>query len=172
MKRVAVIDCGTNTFNLLVADLGENGEWKTVFKMNSPVKLTPGGPSKSIAVNRIARAVDVMRAYYHHTINYEVQETYAFATSAFRSTENGRKLRDLIEERTKINVEIIDGDREAQLIFQGVVYSGLLDSSPALIMDIGGGSTEFIIANNEQQLWKKSFQIGVSRVFNRFNPAL
>ena len=79
----------------------------------------------------------------------------AFATSAIRSTKNGAEFVNEVFEKLALKIEVIDGDKEAELIYQGVKKVIQFNSNYKLIMDIGGGSTEFIIANSEGILWKK-----------------
>jgi len=73
-----------------------------------------------------------------------------------------------VKKETGLEIEVIDGDREAELIWKGVRLTGLLDKGPALIMDIGGGSTEFIIADDKEVHWKKSYRLGVTRLKERY----
>lgn len=168
--RIGIIDCGTNTFNLLIADFNSVDDWQRVFQNSVPVKLTPGGSNKAISISRVARATDAIFHFKQNITNFRVEKVYAFATSAFRSSVNGEAVRDLIKQKTGIEINIISGEDEAELIYQGVRLSGLLDDSISLIMDIGGGSTEFILATEGEIKWKASFPIGVSRIFNKLNP--
>ncbi len=166
-KRVAVIDCGTNTFNLLIADL-EGGTWKAVFNTKQAVKLGQGGFSKEgIRKERYLIGMDALNIHRESILNYQVDETYAFATSALREAGNGRQFVMEAKERFGIEIQLIDGDREAGLIMKGVRQSLDLSNEVALIMDIGGGSTEYILANNETLFWKESFPLGVSRLFEQ-----
>lgn len=166
-KRVAVIDCGTNTFNLLIADL-EDGTWKAVFNTKQAVKLGQGGFSKEgIRKERYLVGMDALNIHHESMLNYQVDETYAFATSALREAGNGRQFVSEAKERFGIEIQLIDGDREAALIMKGVRQSLDLEGEVALIMDIGGGSTEYILANNDTLFWKESFPLGVSRLYEQ-----
>lgn len=169
-KRIAVIDCGTNTFNLLIADL-EEGNWKTVFNTKQAVKLGKGGFSKEgIRKERYLIGMDALKTHQETILNYKAEQTFAFATSALREAGNGQRFVKEAEERFGIQIKLIDGDREAGLIMKGVRQSIDLKGETALIMDIGGGSTEFIIANDTQLFWKESFPLGVSRLFEQLQP--
>ena len=101
---------------------------------------------------------------------YDVDKLRAFATSAIRSTKNGGDFVSEVFEKLALKIEVIDGDKEAELIYQGVGKAIPFDLDCKLIMDIGGGSTEFIIANAEGVQWKKSYQLGVSRLKELFKP--
>ncbi len=169
-SKVAVIDCGTNTFKLLIAKI-INDRWYPIYESTIPVKLTPPSNTRGLSPERMARALDVLSTFKENIINFEVDQTLAYATSAVRSAPNGIFFVEKVKESTGINIEIIDGDREAMLIFKGVSQSIELTKKPVLIMDIGGGSTEFILANSEGIFWKQSFQLGSSRLFNKFSPS-
>jgi len=168
--RIAVVDCGSNTFNLLVADANAAG-WTTVFKNKLPVKLGAGGyDSHQILESRFIRGLDALLSYRHTMDNYGVQKVYAFATSALRDATNGTDFIQKADQLFAIPIHLIDGNREAELIFGGVQQAVALDSHNSLIMDIGGGSTEFIIGNKDGIVWKKSYQLGVSRLHDQIQP--
>jgi exopolyphosphatase / guanosine-5'-triphosphate,3'-diphosphate pyrophosphatase len=102
---------------------------------------------------------------------YKAESIHAFATSAVRSSLNGPEFVKRILEKTGIIVQVLNGDTEAQYIYKGVKLA--LDDlpQPILIMDIGGGSTEFIIASENQVLWKRSFDLGAARLIQKFQPS-
>jgi exopolyphosphatase/guanosine-5'-triphosphate,3'-diphosphate pyrophosphatase len=97
-----------------------------------------------------------------------VDQIVAFATSAVRSAKNGVDFKAAILEKYNLSIEIIEGNREAELIYKGVKQACELTSEIILIMDVGGGSTEFIIANRDEIYWKKSYNIGAARLLDRF----
>lgn len=93
------------------------------------------------------------------------------ATSAVRSARNRQLFIDSVYDETGLHIEVIDGQREAELIWKGVRLTGLLDEKPALIMDIGGGSTELILADANRVHWMKSYDLGVTRIKERFEAS-
>ena len=95
----------------------------------------------------------------------------AFATSAIRSANNGSAFVKEASEKTGIDITVISGEKEAELIYFGVRQCISLEVQPVLIMDIGGGSTEFIIANGNKIFWKHSFNIGAARLLEMFKPS-
>ena len=99
----------------------------------------------------------------------EVPKVFATATSAFRNALNGLELADEIFKQTGIKINIIDGEKEAHLILKGVKQALDFGEKRALIMDIGGGSVEFIIADSEQVHWLQSFEIGAQRLMDQFH---
>ncbi len=171
MKRIAVIDCGTNTFNLLVAEVTSEG-WSVIFHNKVAVKLGEGGfEEKIIHPHRFARGLDALLVHKSAIDNLECDHTFAFATSALREASNGPHFIEKAKELFAIDIELISGDREAELICEGVRSSMDLGDEPVCIMDIGGGSTEFVIANAHEIFWKKSYLLGVSRLTDRIQPS-
>ena len=140
--RVAIIDLGTNTFNLLICD--KKGEsQKTIFKNKIAVKLGEGGIDKGIIDQApYQRGIKALEDHLNTIKEYDVDKVRAFATSAIRSTKNGADFVSEVFEKLALKIEVIDGDKEAELIYQGVRKAIQFDLDYKLIMDIGGGSTE------------------------------
>lgn len=169
--RAAVIDCGTNTFNLLIVDI-TGMQFKHVFSLKIPVKLGEKGINNGIIAEKpFNRGVEAMRSFSEKLKDNQVQKVYAFATSAVRDAKNGNLFKEEIKKITGIDIRIIDGNKEADLIFKGNKLAVPLKETPSLIMDIGGGSTEFIIGNNNGVLWKHSYRLGAARLLEKFNPS-
>jgi exopolyphosphatase / guanosine-5'-triphosphate,3'-diphosphate pyrophosphatase len=167
----AIIDCGTNTFNLLIAELDIYGKYKILLNTKKSVKLGEGGLiNNRITPNAFKRGIDTFCEFVELAESYNADSIKAFATSAVRSSINGPEFVKTVLEKTKIIIQVLNGDTEAQYIFKGVNLAIGKINSPVLIMDIGGGSTEFIIAEDEKVLWKKSFDLGASRLLQEFNP--
>ena len=171
MKKIAVIDCGTNTFNLLVVEVTRDS-WNVIFHNKVAVKLGEGGfEEKVIHPHRFARGLDALYVHKAAIDNLECDHVFAFATSALREASNGLHFISNAKDLFSIEIELISGDREAELICEGVRKSMDLGNESVCIMDIGGGSTEFIIANSEEIFWKKSYLLGVSRLTDRIQPS-
>lgn len=172
-RRVALIDMGTNTFHLLIVEMpAVPGEKPLVLlRTKAGVRLGEGGISKGIiAPEPYARALHTLAGFKEEIELHEAQEVRATATSAMRVTKNGPELVRDIFEQTGIQVNVIPGEREAELICQGVRQAVDLGEEAQLIMDIGGGSVEFIIANQRTIFWKQSFEIGAQRLLDQFFP--
>ncbi|MFN8776280.1 MAG: hypothetical protein ACK5XV_05870 [Flavobacteriales bacterium] len=168
--RIAIIDCGSNTFNLLIAEADRAG-WKAIFRNKLPVRLGTGGyEGGRILDARFIRGLDALLTFRHTMDNYGVQKVYAYATSAIRDAENGPEFVHRARHLAAIEVDVIDGDREAELIFGGVSLAWPMEDQPLLVMDIGGGSTELIIGHAGGILWKRSYQLGVSRLHDQIKP--
>jgi len=167
-ERIAIIDCGTNTFHLLIADIsGDKVEF--ILRERKSVRIGKGGISHGMITTDAAdRAVRALREFSETIRTNGVVDTFAFATSAFRSASNGQEVAARIAGETGINIDIIDGEMEAALIYSGVRYAlGDLEET-ALVIDIGGGSVEFIIGKADEVLWKRSYEIGAQRLIDLF----
>ncbi len=172
MNSVAIIDLGTNTFNLLIAEVNEDKSYSILFQTKISVKLGEGGIGKGfITPEAFKRGVDAIKEYKQIIEKYDVHKVNAIATSAIRGASNGIEFVAKIKEETSIEIQIISGDREAELIYLGVRQAVHFDDKLSLIMDIGGGSTEFIIANDKHIFWKQSFLLGAARLLEMLNPS-
>ncbi len=170
--KIAVIDLGTNTFKLLIAEINRRGQLIPLFKDKIPVKLGEGGINNNeISHTPFLRGLNAMKFHKQNIDKFNVDKIYAFATSAIRSAKNGKALVKKIEAETGIEVKIISGNKEAELIYYGVRQAHPMGKKRHLIMDIGGGSTEFIIANDKKIFWKHSFDLGAARLLERINPS-
>ncbi|MEO6883371.1 MAG: exopolyphosphatase [Bacteroidia bacterium] len=169
--RIAIIDLGTNTFNLLIAEIFPDGH-KRIFNTKVSVKLGEGAINKGfIAAVPFQRGIIALIEYKKIILEHRVEKIISIATSAIRSASNGKEFIQEAKKNAGIDIEMISGDREAELIYYGTRKALNIGNSNALIMDIGGGSTEFIIANNEKIVWKKSFLLGAARLLEKFSPS-
>lgn len=165
--KIAIIDLGTNTFNLLLAHRSQ-GQYKTIHQEKVPVKIGLGGINNNIITEAaITRSIAAMRNFKLILNLHKIDKVYAFGTSALRNAINGKEVAAQIETETGISIDIISGDEEANYIYQGV-RTAVNMTEPSLIVDIGGGSVEFIIGNNDTIFWKQSFEIGAQRLLERF----
>ena len=164
--RRAVIDLGTNTFNLLIADTQTR---QVLFQTKEGVALGMGGINeKRLSPAAIQRAFETLQKFKDKCDALEVNAIRAIGTSAMRDATNANEFIEKVATELKISIEVISGLQEAELIYKGVALSHTFDE-PALIMDIGGGSTEFIVADLKGPILAHSFDIGVSRLFQLFD---
>ncbi|MDY0906792.1 exopolyphosphatase [Pedobacter sp. CFBP9032] len=165
--RVAVIDLGTNTFHLLIAEIS-NQNFEVLYKTNVPVKLGEGRINDNIIIPAaFERGIDCLKNFEETILSFQVEKVKATATSAVRSANNGRDFVKAVKETTEIEIEILSGAEEAEFIYEGVKLSGAIEEL-SLIMDIGGGSVEFILCDTDKLIWKKSYNIGAARLMQRF----
>ncbi|NOY96945.1 MAG: phosphatase [Chlorobi bacterium] len=165
----AIIDLGTNTCNLLIAETG-NGKYQILYQGKEAVRLGDGSINQNkISGKAIERTVIALKHHQETIGKYQVGEVKAIATSAVRTAKNQDEFIKRILKETGLAVEVISDNREAELIYKGVIlaFGNLPENS--LSLDIGGGSNELIISGNEGIKWKGSFPAGMSRVINRFH---
>ncbi|MDQ3017314.1 MAG: exopolyphosphatase, partial [Bacteroidota bacterium] len=166
--RLAVIDLGSNTFHLLIVEVTDGGEWKEIHKEREYVKLASGG-IKLIDANAEQRAVDAMIRFRNLMTSHDVKQLRAIGTAALREAENGIELADKLEEITGIHIDIIQGQEEARFILLGIKSALPHLDNYGLIMDIGGGSVEFILYSDTEELYKESFKVGVAILYETFH---
>lgn len=175
MERVGVIDLGTNTFHLLIAEVSEDS-MSIIHRERRPVKIGMGGINQGvIREEAVARAIDCLQQFKKILDTEGVSRILALGTSALRSAGNSKQVINSIQNATGITVEVISGDQEAEYIYLGIQSAMDLGTRPSLIVDIGGGSVEFIIADRSRIFWKVSLDIGAQRMleeFHRHDPIL
>ena len=168
----AIIDLGTNTFNLLIAESLPNNTFRKIFNTKIAVKLG----EKSINSGYIddvpfQRGLMALEKYQQYLLYHNVTKIYAYGTSAIRSASNGKEFVEQAQKIVGIPINVIDGDEEADLIYYGNRMAVNMTDDVSLIMDIGGGSTEFILADKNSILWKQSFLLGAARLLSKFDPS-
>jgi exopolyphosphatase/guanosine-5'-triphosphate,3'-diphosphate pyrophosphatase len=170
--QIAIIDLGTNTFNLLIAQVGKNNNYTILLETKYPAKLGKGGiNNKTITPEAFERGLLALETHLNTISQYNVDSITCFATSAIRSAKNGADFVNTVKKKFNLNINVIDGDKEAELIYDGVKQVVPIGEEKVLIMDIGGGSTEFIIANKDGVHWKYSFNIGAARMLDLVKPS-
>lgn len=165
------MDLGTNTFHLLIAE-GNINDFREIVHEHIAVKLGEGGINKGIILRAaFERGINTMKDFTRQIGDNKVQQIRAIATSALRNASNGKDFIREVKKETGIEIEVVDGEQEATFIYEGVKAAGLLTTENSLIMDIGGGSVEFIICNDKNLVWKQSFEIGAARLMEKFHHA-
>lgn len=167
--RLGILDLGTNTFNLLVRDTDTD---EVLLSTKLPVKLGEGGIEDNlIAPVPFERGLKALEEHQRTAREAGVQGLYAFATSAIRSARNGGDFVRTAEERLGIKVNVINGHQEAVFIGAGVRQAvEMREDVTYLVMDIGGGSTEFLLMDHRETYWMESYLLGVSRLLEKFRP--
>ncbi len=159
---------GTNTFHLLVAEIGLHS-FEIMVNDRLPVRIGVGGINQNMITKAgMERAVEAVKKIKLKLDLLVVDQIFAFGTSALRNAKNGTEVVLKIKEVTGIETKIISGDEEANYIYEGVNFALNLKEEKNLIMDIGGGSVEFIIGNGKGIFWKQSLEIGAQRLLERF----
>ena len=164
MTRRAVIDVGTNTVKLLVADI-EDGSVQPLLHLDSTTRLGEGvNRTHRLTPAAITRTVAAIRHYVDEARQLGAVEILALTTSATRSATNA----DDFLRACPLPVEVIAGDREAELIFRGAASDPLWAGQPLLVMDVGGGSAEWIRGNPNGIEHALSLPVGAVRLHEQF----
>jgi exopolyphosphatase / guanosine-5'-triphosphate,3'-diphosphate pyrophosphatase len=166
---LAAIDIGSNAARLLITEVIENGSDKPRFnKLNLfriPLRLGfDVFETRVISPERIAMFLQTMLGFRHMMNAYSVQSVKACATSAMRDATNGPEILQTILEATGINIEIISGDMEANLVYENHVAENMDKDHSYMYVDVGGGSTEISFFTNGILIFKNSFNIGTIRL--------
>lgn len=173
--KFAAIDIGTNAIRLLFTNIIENGD-QPIFKKSSitrvPVRLgTDVFTTGKIGDRNIEKLIHAMIAFKHLMSIQDVIKYRACATSAMREAKNGDEIVKIIKEKTEIEIEIIDGKTEADIIYNNRIVDFLENNFSYLYVDIGGGSTEITLFSDSKVVSSNSFNIGTIRLLNNLvNP--
>lgn len=166
---LAIIDLGTNTFHLLLAEK-QGDSFHIVHRDRQAVKIGKGGINRDLIVpDGMERALKTLHDFKQKINEAGIEKVFAFGTSALRNAKNSAEVIEKIKAETGITVTVISGDEEAAFICYGVRAALNLGEEKSLIMDIGGGSVEFIIADNNTIFWKRSLEIGAQRLLEQFH---
>lgn len=167
-SRVGVIDLGTNTFNLMIAEVS-NATFIQLHAEKEGVALGMGGINKGIiSDDAFERGISCLKKFKQICDFHKVATIKAIGTSALRGAKNAIDFIQLVQHELGITIQIISGEEEAQLIYLGVLWSYDFYER-AVIMDIGGGSTEFIFADSKGVEEIKSLNIGISRIIQELD---
>lgn len=166
MSRVAAIDCGTNSIRLLIADIA-GGNFKEILRTMEIVRLGQGvDQNKAFHPDAIDRTLKAVELFRDQIASKGVEKIRFCATSATRDATNRNLFTDGVREILGIEVEVIPGEEEAELSFIGATKELRQSDAPFLVVDIGGGSTEFVFGN-ERVDFAKSVNIGCVRMSER-----
>lgn len=172
-ENIAIIDLGTNTFHLLIIELHDRNTYTVKEKFKLPVKLGEGGINQGeISPPAYRRGMDALEKFGRIIASRGIRATFAFATSAVRSAGNGKQFVAEAYDRTGIQIRVINGNEEAALIYRGVRNGvNLPTGTDSLLLDIGGGSVEFIIADATMPKLLRSLNIGAARLLEQLQPS-
>jgi exopolyphosphatase/guanosine-5'-triphosphate,3'-diphosphate pyrophosphatase len=166
--RVCVIDLGTNSFHTIIVDAFPNGVFNVIDRMKDMVRLGERGlTAHHLTDAAMERGVQALKRIRLLAEGWGVTEYMAYATSAVREAENGGDFITRVKEEVGIRIRPISGKLEAKLIYKGVRRAMDLPE-PALLVDIGGGSTEFIVGTSREVFYAESLKLGAARMTERF----
>ncbi len=171
IKKYAAIDIGSNAMRLLITNVVEQEGKETQFNKSAlirvPIRLGQDAFTVGeITPENIDRMVDAMEAFRLLMKVYKVDKYKACATSAMREAYNGKEVVEIILEKSKIKIEIIDGKQEAAIIASSDLHNFIVTDKTYLYVDVGGGSTEFSLFADGEMVASKSFKNGTVRLLN------
>ncbi len=168
-RNYAAIDIGSNAVRLLISTITEQEDKEPIFKKTSlvrvPIRLgSDVFMTKNISEENKLRMVDTLQAFQLLMKSYKIEKYKACATSAMREANNGREVADLIEQKTGVQINIIDGNDEAAMIAATDLNELIQSDKTYLYVDVGGGSTEFTLYSNGDTIASRSFKLGTVRI--------
>jgi exopolyphosphatase/guanosine-5'-triphosphate,3'-diphosphate pyrophosphatase len=170
MQSLAVIDLGSNTFHLLIVGIKATGKFDIIFRQRVFVGLSDGGV-RNIKQEKIEFGLEVLKEFKTHINHYGHPTLKVIGTAILRNASNRQVFIDRATHILGKEIEIIDGIREADLIFKGITLTDTFSTGTHLIMDIGGGSTEFVVISNGIKIWSNSYLIGVGVLHEMFHKS-
>lgn len=168
--RYAAIDIGSNAVRLLIADINENNE-SVSFKKNTlirvPLRLGDDAfLNQNISEKKAADLVKTMKAFKNLMDVYKVTTYRACATSAMREAKNGLEIAQTIKTEAEIDLEVVRGEVEANIIYSSHIEQNIDKSKNYLYIDVGGGSTELSLFSDGEMLASQSFNLGTIRILD------
>jgi exopolyphosphatase/guanosine-5'-triphosphate,3'-diphosphate pyrophosphatase len=164
LKRIASIDLGTNSFHAVIVDIYPDGSFYTIDKFKEMVLLGEGGMQDELSEEAMERGVAALKKIKMLCEHQNVEKILAIATSAIREAINGGEFIQRVMDEVGIKINAISGKMEAELIASAVQHGVSLDEDPVLMIDIGGGSVEFILGNQKKVFFLSSKKLGVARM--------
>ena len=165
--RRAVIDVGTNSIKLLVADVAAHGV-TPVLEESKQTRLGRGFyETRRLQPEAIAQTAKAVGKFSELAREHQAASIRVIATSAARDAVNPQELTSALERASGLKVEIISGEQEADWVFQGAATDPQLAGEALLLLDVGGGSTEFILGRGEHKHFRQSFPLGTVRLMER-----
>ena len=169
MKKLAAIDIGTNSIKLLVASVEEDGFLEIVSREKETIRLGSDTlASGRLSEEAIEAGVEAVRALARVARAAEAELVGVVATCAVREASNGEEFVEAVAKRAGVAVEVISGEEEARLINLASRSEFSADLDPLLMIDVGGGSTEFVVSRGSRVLLTESVPMGVVRLAQRF----
>ncbi len=174
--RFAAIDIGSNAVRLLIKNVyPRKGKDDAVFQKESLIRvpLRLGEEAfidGTLSDGRAQKLVDTMKSFRYLMNLYDVVNFRACATSALRSVSNGQHLVERIKDEANVDVDIISGEEEAEIIFSTAIAQKLSPKKSYLYIDVGGGSTDISLIKGNEYVASRSFHIGTLRLLNDLVP--
>lgn len=170
-RRIAAVDMGTNSFHLLIVEIQEDNSFLLLDRQREVIRLGShkGEDLSIISVGEMEKAIDILMNFKSLADFYNA-ELHAVATSAVREAQNKNEFLERVLEKVGIKIKVINGREEALLIFKGIQNALPVSDKKVLCIDIGGGSTEILLAQNTEIIFAESVKIGAVRLAKMFFP--
>ncbi len=169
MTKLAVLDIGTNSIHLVLAEVAPDFSYKILDRFKDMTRLGDGAfRTHRLSEAAMARAIEVIRTLAQLARNKGYERIEAVATSAVREAENGGEFIEAVARQTGLAVRVVTGEEEARLIYLGVRRSMDLARRPTLVVDVGGGSVELILGNRDAMIQGQSLKLGAIRLKDRY----
>lgn len=169
MAKLAVIDIGTNSIHMVLAEILPDASYKILDRFKDMTRLGNGAfAARRLSDEAMGRAVGVLKTLVTLARNKGFERIAAVATSAVREAKNGGDFVDLVEEQTGVKIRVISGIEEARLIFLGVRHSMSLSDKHTLVVDVGGGSVELIVGTRDGSQHARSLKLGAIRLSDQY----
>jgi exopolyphosphatase/guanosine-5'-triphosphate,3'-diphosphate pyrophosphatase len=167
--RIAAIDIGTNSLHMIVCRVRPDLSFEVIDREKDMVRLGTGGlDGRRLAEETTTAAVLTLSKFLRIAASHGVDEIITAATSAVREAENGAAFVGAVKRDLGLHVRVIAGPEEARLIHLAAAYGVSIGKRPAIVIDIGGGSTEITLGTSERMTAGRSFKLGVIRLTERF----
>ena len=167
-RNIGVIDIGSNSVHLVVGEYYNNEYFKIIDDVKVNVRLSEGlAETGKLQDDRMAYGLETLVMFKKMTEAYSIQKIIAVATAAIRKAHNGKEYVNTIRKKTGIKVDIIPGEREGLLDYLGAINT--LDVKDALLMDIGGGSTEIVLIKDRKNCQIMSLNFGSFDLMDKFD---
>src|SRR3954462_2056795 len=167
--RIAAIDIGSNSLHMVIAQVDADGSLTTLWRMKEMVGLGRiSFPSRRLSREAMDRAVTTLRRFQQAARSRKCEKIVAAATSAVREAENGGDFLERCQRELGLRVRVISAREEARLIYLGVRHAVDLDAKPHFIVDVGGGSVEFIVGDATKATLLESRKLGATRMTAKY----
>jgi exopolyphosphatase/guanosine-5'-triphosphate,3'-diphosphate pyrophosphatase len=167
--RVAAIDVGSNSLHMIIAQVDPDGAITTLWRMKEMVGLGRiSFPARRLSGEAMDRAIATLRRFHEAAQRRQCEKILTVATSAVREAVNGGDFLERVRRELGMNIRVVSARDEARLIYLGVRHGTELKSTPTFMIDIGGGSVEFIVADKTKPLMLESRKLGAARMTARY----
>jgi len=170
MHQIAAIDIGSNAIRMVLGNVNGTSKVETIENIRLPIRL--GGDAFTLGhlqEDTIQRTVDAFMHFHHVASDFDVSKIRAVATSAMREASNSDLLIDRVSHTSGIEIEVISGEEEARLIHLAVASAIDLKNKRALTIDIGGGSVEVTLSENQTIISTESYKMGTVRLLEKLD---